>query len=309
MVISCYWLDEHLYAYYWPGKHISRFVFLKRFRVYVCLDVTAAGPACCPQCHVVVARARDLPRHIRAKHPHSETPDATAQAQSPSENTVPETIPEEIHVQEGFESPNNGPTLSTSFTELLAYDTDVIWPSTSGAALCRSVTVPLGPQDKMIAGNEEKPAKVAEQATGEMEVAQDGGKIPPQESGNAPSALEVVSPATPPNPGGSLQNLDYPATAHLSQNEWAALYLAKRHPDLDQREYGRQMLTAGSSPAEIRELMQHYAYYREVLRDVMSDLIIWRAEHFRRSHDETEADSWLRMAVLKYATANNHPPF
>jgi len=44
----------------------------------------------------------------------------------------------------------------------------------------------------MIVGNEQNPTEVAEQAMGEMEVVPDGGEVPPQESGNAPSALEAV---------------------------------------------------------------------------------------------------------------------
>jgi len=41
----------------------------------------------------------------------------------------------------------------------------------------------------------------------------------------------------------------------------------------------------------------------------MTDLVVWREQQVVRTGSEAEADRWLRMAVLKYAAADNPAPF
>jgi len=55
--------------------------------------------------------------------------------------------------------------------------------------------------------------------------------------------------------------------------------------------------------------VQSFLRQRDLIGRLMSDLILWREEQFVQTGSESDADKWLRIAVLRYAAAGNPPPF
>ena len=83
----------------------------------------------------------------------------------------------------------------------------------------------------------------------------------------------------------------------------------KRQPQTDATVLDLQLQSFGWSAASAQAVVQSFLRQRDLIGRLMSDLILWREEQFVQTGSESDADKWLRIAVLRYAAAGNPPPF
>lgn len=295
---------------------------------YVCgVDVSARRMKC-EQCAASFSRASDLKRHVASLHPPS-----TSRTQL---LLALETAPGiTISSEPAMGDRNPGP--STSFSDLLTSNQDPLFDLGSdleafGHVVARGVTTSPPPSKTRRENCLESQAHLAEGARVTECMAEVHQEDEPAASverdralpssltsaqGTEPArvrspAVQAVSPVVPRDTSlrstvddGEVRTL----LTGLSSPDRAVLNLFKYRPDLDLVTYEQELVEAGHNRVQVGELLQAFVRHRETIRSLMTDLVVWREQQVVRTGSEAEADRWLRMAVLKYAAADNPAPF